>query len=131
MLQDILRKDCLVAFLVKNSNITEAQLDTYIISLVKKEPKLTLKRKIELRDRRVSKGAFLQTLRQAQINLERSLYTIILAEYLEILRSGSIAKLAQIIALLEQVKGKEMTKEETKNLIRQLSHTITALQQYL
>jgi len=125
MLQGILKEDRLVGFLLKNSSFTEAQLDTYIINKTKKAEKKSLNSKIKLRDRKVSKGAFIRTLKQAQRNLKRSIYTVILAEYLEITKEESTAKITQIGSMLRQIKGKELKDEDYNSMIQQISHIIT------
>ncbi|MCP8306197.1 MAG: hypothetical protein H3Z49_03715 [archaeon] len=111
MIESKLKTDPTVRYLLKRSSFTKVQLDTYYIDRTTSGEKVSLKVKIKMRDRKnVSKGAFLHTLRQAQENLQRAIYTLILAEYIGLLEEGSTSKLIQIGSLLKNVK-EEITEE--------------------
>ncbi len=102
MLQDY-RKDSLVSFLVGKCSLTKAQLDTIMLSRIPGK----LDDKVKLRDKKkVSKGSFLRTLRQGQSNIEASLCTILLLQYLGLVGHENIASLSRIGLLISQLQAK-------------------------
>ena len=77
MLEEI-RNNPLANFLLKNSNLTDAQLDTILAS----EIEGNLQFKSGLREKgRVSKGSFARSLVQARDNVKSSVYTFFLLAY--------------------------------------------------
>lgn len=84
----------ILKLLIKNSILTEAQLETLLVDLVLEdqfgshipyEIKATLRRKKGSRAKGVTRGAFNRTLKQARRNLIRCFYTMILLAYLGLL----------------------------------------------
>jgi len=101
MIDSKLKTDLTFNYLLKRSSFTKVQFDTYLID---RTTIGNLQVKIVLRDKKnISKGAFLRTLGQAQKNLQKALYTLILLEYMGLLEEGSISKLIQIGSLLKNV----------------------------
>jgi len=106
MIKSRLEADPILKYLFERSSFTQAQLDTYLIDRTTVNEKAELKGKIAMRDRKnVSKGAFIRTLRQAQSNLKRAVYTLILSEYLGLLEGKSMVKLLQVSNLLKGAEG--------------------------
>ncbi|MCP8310202.1 MAG: hypothetical protein L6N94_01725 [Candidatus Methylarchaceae archaeon HK01M] len=127
MIESKLKTDLIVGYLIKRSAFTKVQLDTYLIDCITSGEKISLKMKIEMRDKtNVSKGAFLRTLKQAQENLQKAIYTLILAEYMGILEEGATIKLIQIGNLLKNRK-KEITKESAFKISRIIESVIDML----
>ena len=106
MIKSRLEADPILKYLFERSSFTQAQLDTYLIDRITANEKVELKDKTAMRDRKkVSKGAFIHTLRQAQGNLKRAVYTLILSEYLGLLEDESMVKLLQVSNLLKGAEG--------------------------
>lgn len=106
MIRPRLESDLILRYLLERSSFTQVQLDTYLIDRIMVNKKVNLREKTAMRDRKnVSKGAFIRTLRQAQVNLKRAVYTLILSEYLGLLEDKSIDRLLQISNLLKNAKG--------------------------
>lgn len=125
MLQEILNNDEIADYLLKRTNFTKPQLDTLLISLIKND-ELDLSMKIDLRDKgRVSKGSFIRTLRQAQRNLEKSLYTIIISEYLSVLDRNNTSNLIRTSEILKEVKEQEIDIEKVQIILEEISSVIS------
>jgi hypothetical protein len=106
MIKSRLDRDPIFKYLLERSSLTQAQLDTYLIDCITTNKKVKLKEKIAMRDRKnVSGGAFIRTLRQAQINLKRTVYTLILFQYLGLLEERAINKLLQVGNILRSAEG--------------------------
>lgn len=125
MLKEIIDKDPIAKFLFEKSIFTYSQLDTYLIYT---RNDTSLKQKIMLRDgKRVSKGSFLRTLKQAQMNLQKSFYTLILAEYLGILESGTTVGLIHVGKALSQISTSAPTFEDIKKVLDTIDVTLNQL----
>jgi len=87
-------KDPVTKMLSENSNLTKPQLETFLISILTDqvtENKIKIEEKAHLRiKRRISRGAFNRTLKQAQKNIISSIYTLLLLGYLGIFDSPSL-----------------------------------------
>jgi hypothetical protein len=108
MLQEI-RKDTLATFLLRKCNITEVQLDTLLAS--KEEGNLDFKRTLREK-RRVSKGAFARTLKQARRNVEASVYTIFLLSYLDLISPAVVNNLVRNSRMLNELKEAKPTSDD-------------------
>jgi hypothetical protein len=104
MINDLLKGDPLLAFLAKNSNLTEVQMDTLLSYFSVKQSEGSLDKMIRIRDKTVTKGSFLHTLDQAQQNLRTSVYSILLLGYVGLLNTESIEGLVRVTALLDNFK---------------------------
>ncbi len=125
MLQEILNNDEIADYLLKRTNFTKPQLDTLLISLIEND-ELNLSMKIDLRDKgRVSKGSFIRTLRQAQRNLEKSLYTIIISEYLSVLDRNNTSNLIRTSEILKEVKEQKIDVEKVQIILEEISSVIS------
>ncbi|MEM3437223.1 MAG: hypothetical protein QXP55_01635 [Nitrososphaerales archaeon] len=128
MLRVKLDKDPMLKFLFERSSLTQAQLDTYLIECVATNKKLKLKEKTTMRDsKNVSGGAFIRTLRQAQINLKRSVYTLILFQYLGLLDDKAMVKLLQVGNILRSAENINLKEKITEiaNIIETIINTLS------
>jgi len=90
-----IKEDSLAKLLMKNSHLTEIQLETFLIDimaedLIEKKMGYEEKSKIRLNKIKISRGAFNRTLKQAKTNIFNSIYTIFLLGYLGILDSPTL-----------------------------------------
>ncbi|MCL4436056.1 MAG: hypothetical protein M1503_08645 [Thaumarchaeota archaeon] len=109
--------------LIKRTVFTESQLDTLLIDKINRQ--LSLDQKRILRDSgKVSKGSFARTLKQAENNFEKSLYTVIILEYFSMLQQNDIMNLLRVGALLNQAKLQKIPEDKVKVIIGTLSVTI-------
>jgi hypothetical protein len=123
VLQKIIREDEVAKKLVKRTVFTESQLDTLLIDKI--NGAISLDQKRILRDvGEVSKGSFVRTLKQAEKNLEKTLYTIIILEYFSMLRENDIVNLLRVGALLNQAKLQKIPDEKIQVIIGSVSVTI-------
>ena len=124
MLQKIIEKDVIMDYLVKRTSLTKPQLDTLLISSV--NIGLGLNNMILLRDKgKVTKGSFIRTLKQANNNIEKSLYTIIILEYLSILEDNNIQNLVKVSRLLKDISNNKTSLDDLIIALGQISHVIT------
>jgi len=87
--------DPIAKALMKNSNLTKAQTETFLIDVLSEkiaDKRIIYEDKAKLRLLRlgVSRGAFNRTLRQARKNVIKSIYTVILLGYLGIFESPKV-----------------------------------------
>ncbi|MCS7116815.1 MAG: hypothetical protein NZ896_05015 [Nitrososphaerales archaeon] len=124
-MKSILDNDPIAKFLFERSALTYSQLDTYLIDSMSD---MRLEEKIMLRDgKRVSKGSFLRTLKQAQMNVRKAFYTLILMEYLKILESGTTSGLIEVGKTLDRVKESSPTFEHIKRVLEVIDVTLNRL----
>lgn len=107
------QSDLVVGFLLKKSNLSEAQLDTVLA--FNHEGNFESKR--ALRRKRVSKGAFARTLKQARRNIECSVCTLLLLAYLEQVPAHKIAQFGRIARMLYEVRKAGPSNEELQRII--------------
>lgn len=134
---EYLKKDPLLAQLVKNSVLTQKQLATYL-SYQTSQYK-TEKPDIYLRlGQAIAKGVFHRTLQQARKNIRRSIVTIILLGYLDITNTSDITyditglfelgskirELKDIMASKENISDKNKPYELLSQVLRRLNNEI-------
>lgn len=119
MLEGI-RKDTIATFLLHKCNLTEVQLDTLLAS--KEEGNLDFKRTLREK-RKVSKGAFERTLKQARYNIESSLYTIFLLSYLDLINQSDVSHLVRNTRMLSELK-------EARPLMADQMKVMDAMEEY-
>ncbi len=113
-----LRRDPIVSFLLRNSSLTETQLDTIMASTIEGN----LAQKAQSREKgKVSKGAFVRTLRQGQGNVEASLYTLMLLVYLGLVKQERFDQFLRTQRLFAQVKELQLDSENISRLIDGMS----------
>lgn len=114
LLIEQIRKDRVASFLLHNSSITEAQLDTILAYEI--EGKLDAK--VSSREKRkLSKGAFVRSLRQGQRNVESSIFTLMLLGYLGFVPAEKFDQLQRTLRLISKVKEVQPDQEDTSRLI--------------
>lgn len=78
-------KDPITILLLKNSNLTDLQFETFVIDVlteVLSEDKISYQEKSFLRNKKVSRGSFSRTLSQSRNNIISSIFTILLIYYI-------------------------------------------------
>jgi hypothetical protein len=115
-----IRNNSFANFLLKNSNLTDAQLDTILAS----ETEGNLQFKSGLREKgRVSKGSFARSLVQARDNVKSSIYTFFLLAYLDLIPEDGIAQLYRTGKMIGELKAAEASDDD-------LQKVITAMEQF-
>jgi len=83
-------KDPISELLLKHSNLTKIQFQTFVIDVLTdkiSDKKLSFKEKTLFRRKNVSRGSFSRSLQQARKNIISSIFTIILFNYIGIFYS--------------------------------------------
>ncbi|MGC8998841.1 MAG: hypothetical protein ACP5JW_05550 [Candidatus Bathyarchaeia archaeon] len=137
-------EDPIVKILAKNSHLTKTQLETLLIDILAeniagKPLKYDEKARLRLTKAKISRGAFNRTLRQAQENVVKAIYTVLLLGYLGIFESTALDQYIEIANKLqeyieahkelpnkteqpeEQVKLLKTLREELENSLKILS----------
>jgi hypothetical protein len=88
--------DPLVQMLLENSHFTKIQMETLLIDMLAEQAygkKVTLSTKARLRSskKNISKGSFSRTLQQSKTNMIKTLCTILLLGYLDVLQTPSLS----------------------------------------
>ncbi|RLI26849.1 MAG: hypothetical protein DRO52_01830 [Candidatus Hecatellales archaeon] len=123
--------DPIAKILLENSHLTETQLEILLIDVITdnlydKQVKMEEKAKLRIK-RKISKGAFNRSLKQAKTNVIRSIYTLILLQYLGLV---SLTTLKKYLQLPEKVKEylealkKAENEEEVAFLRKELRETL-------
>ena len=99
-----INSDPLLKDLLNKSLLTHAQIDTFYIDKLMKNEKLN-KKIISRDDKKVSKSSFIRTLQQAKMNVQKATYTIILADYLELINKDSIEQLIKISKMINSTRN--------------------------
>ena len=137
-------EDPIVNILAKNSHLTKTQLETLLIDVLAeniagKPLKYDEKARLRLTKAKISRGAFNRTLKQAQENIIKSIYTVLLLGYLGVFESTTLDQYIEIANKLQdyieahksmpnkaekiedQIKFLRMLREELENGLRRLS----------
>ncbi|MEM3616742.1 MAG: hypothetical protein QXJ31_02365 [Candidatus Bathyarchaeia archaeon] len=138
-------EDPIVKILTKNSHLTKTQLETLLIdvlaeNILGRTLKYDEKARLRLTKAKISRGAFNRTLKQAQENVIKAIYTILLLGYLGIFESTTLDQYIEIANKLqeyieahkglpriteqpeEQLKFLKMLREELENSLKTLSN---------
>ena len=127
MLKEILINDEIGEFLVEKINLTQTQLDTLLITLLNND-KSNLNKMISQRDnRKVSKGSFIRTLKQAKKNVESSLFTLIILEYFSIIEENQINNLIKIGNTLKNISDNVSVDKDINIILDHVSSTISSV----
>jgi|TARA_B100001964_G_C14146912_1_gene560116 hypothetical protein len=127
MLKEILINDEIGEFLVEKINLTQTQLDTLLITLLN-DDKSNLNKMISQRDnRKVSKGSFIRTLKQAKKNVESSLFTLIILEYFSIIEENQINNLIKIGNTLKNISDNVSVDKDINIILDHVSSTISSV----
>jgi|TARA_B100000315_G_scaffold248129_1_gene277647 hypothetical protein len=127
MLKEVLINDEIGEFLVEKINLTQTQLDTLLITLLNND-KSNLNKMISRRDnRKVSKGSFIRTLKQAKKNVESSLFTLIILEYFSIIEENQINNLIKIGNTLKNISDNVSADKDINIILDHVSSTISSV----
>lgn len=138
-----LMEDPIVKILAKNSHLTRIQLETLLINILAenisgKPLKYEEKAKLRLTKAKISRGAFNRTLKQAEKNVIKSIYTIILLGYLGIFETTALDPFIEVANKLQeyvdthkmgkltdedQLSYLNLLREEIENNLKQLANS--------
>lgn len=122
-----LLEDPVVKILVKNSHLTKVQLETFLINILAeniagKPLKYDEKARLRLTKAKISRGAFNRTLRQAEENVIKAIYTIILLGYLGIFESATLDPYIEISNKLREYveahRNIQLSGEQTEETLK-------------
>ncbi|MEM1565701.1 MAG: hypothetical protein QXG11_00595 [Candidatus Bathyarchaeia archaeon] len=131
-------EDPIVKILAKNSHLTRTQLETLLIDVLAdnisgKKLKYEEKAKLRLTKAKISRGAFNRTLKQAEKNVIKSIYTIILLGYLGIFEGTKLDpyieaanKLQEYIEAYKSIPKDEAYLEEQLKFLKILREELEA-----
>lgn len=137
-------EDPIVKILAKKSHLTKTQLETLLIDILAenisgKPLKYDEKARLRLTRAKISRGSFNRTLRQAEENVIKSIYTVLLLGYLGIFESTTLDPYIETANKLqeyidahkslsetgeqtgEQIKFLKMLREELEISLKRLS----------
>jgi hypothetical protein len=139
--QNIVNKayqDPITALLLKNSNLSGTQFETFIIDMlidIMSEKKVPFDEKILFRRNKVSRGSFSRSLAQARSNVISSIFTIVLLSYVGVFNSRVFdeyqflaEKLQEYISLIDNNESgysKEVMKSIEEELIKGIKELAT------
>jgi hypothetical protein len=139
--QNIINKafqDPITALLLKYSNLTTVQFETFIIDMlidIMSENKVPFDKKILFRKNQVSRGSFSRSLSQSRNNVISSIFTIVLLSYVGVFNARVFdeyqylaEKLQEYISLIENNElkySKEVMKSIEKELISGIKELAT------
>ena len=114
---EIVHRDSIASYLMSKSSLTEVQLDTLLASHIdgKLDDKVILRNK-----RKVSKGSFVRSLRQGQQNIEASLHTLILVQYLGLVDPAIFSQLGRVAELIARVRSTSPDKDSIRRIIESI-----------
>jgi len=100
-----INKDAIARKLMENCNLTNTQLETFLIHILSDQltqNKIKFENKSQIRlKRKISRGSFNRTLKQAQNNIIKSIYTVLLVGYLGIFDSPALSQYIEASNQLE------------------------------
>ena len=126
MSSENMEEDFVYKLLFDRCNLSMVQLETLIIDLSSGGSSLidkTHRRRRPL----LTKGSYLRTLKQAQTNIQRSIYTIILLQYLNLVNEEAPSDLLRIGSMLQQLSGGEISKERIRILIDRIQDIVETI----
>ena len=103
-----LLSDNIVKTLLKESHITQIQLETLYIdilapNILQKQIKFTDKVNLRTKDPKISRGAFIRTLKQSKRNIIKSINTILLLGYMGIFDTPKLQSYIEISNRLHSI----------------------------
>lgn len=128
MIERLIDRDPLGKHLFERSSFTRVQLDTLLADRLGRAEGRKLAERISLRETGpVAKAAFLTSLRQAELNVRQSTYSILLSQYLKLLERGSVESLALIGNLLSQTGTPPLNQEQIAKVIQAVEQVVDTL----
>ena len=131
-LRNLLR-DQVTKLLQANSQLTLAQLETLLADSIAtgEEVKRTRKRFYRPIGARITRGSYNRTLIQAQNNVIRSIYTVLLLGYLGLFDTASLQPFVELADTIEsyvqETKVNKSNRDSTRHLEERLQEFISAL----
>lgn len=125
--------DQVTKLLQANSQLTLAQLETLLADSIAtgEEIKRTRKRFYRPIGARITRGSYNRTLIQAQNNVIRSIYTILLLGYLGLFDTASLQPFVELADTIEnyvhETKVNKNNRDSTRHLEERLQESISAL----
>jgi hypothetical protein len=98
-------QDPITKILLKYSNLTVAQLETFVIDVLTEllnDKKISYNEKTRFRDKKVSRGSFSRTLSQSRRNIISSIFTIILVYYIGIFETSPLEEYEMLADQLKE-----------------------------
>lgn len=120
--------DPVIRKLLEKSHFPTAQLETLLI--YSRAPSINYENQAKMRSRQpVSKGAYVRTLTQAKLNLMRTIYRLILLNYLGVINEEGLQSALSISSTLSKLRkhGVNATIEETEEILRTADMIIGSL----
>ena len=131
-LRNLLR-DQVTKLLQANSQLTLTQLETLLADSIAtgEEIKRTRKRFYRPIGARITRGSYNRTLIQAQNNVIRSIYTVLLLGYLGLFDTASLQPFVELADTIEsyvqETKVNKSNRDSTRHLQERLQESISAL----
>jgi len=119
-------EDPIVKILAKNSHLTKTQLETLLINVLAdnisgKNLKYDEKARLRPTKAKISRGAFNRTLKQAEKNVIKAIYTILLLGYLGIFESTKLDSYIELAnKLQEYIEAHKQTPNNKSHLEEQV-----------
>jgi len=105
MLGKLLQNDKFLSMLLRNSGLTDTQLDTILCYIVIRRLDGKLEQMLVARDGpRITKGSFLRTLKQARENLRKSIYSMLLLSYLGLIDVNFMVSFGKVIENFQELR---------------------------
>ena len=130
MIDELIKNDNLLGFLLTNSNFTKTQIDSLLLAFEYKIEGYSLSEIVKLRDSGpVTKGSYGRSLKQSKRNFSKSLYTLVLAIYLGVLDVNTLNSMIELSNKLKSIKELELPPniiEQVEDLIEEVCDRVTA-----
>jgi len=129
-----LNRDPIFKILLKNSNLTKVQAETFLIDVLAEkisDKKIVYEDKAKLRliKSGVSRGSFNRTLAQARRNIIKSIYTVILLGYLGIFEDSRLNPYIEISNKIKAYSEKYRELWESGKISKEQIRIIRTLQE--
>jgi hypothetical protein len=126
MLKQILGHDRIARGLFERAKLPFAQADSLLVR--KTSPGESYAQQAQKRSiRPVSKGAYVRSLRQGESAIKRTLYRLLLLEYLGLLSPESVKGLVTVGQTLVKVKMEVVDEKGTEDMLRAVDEVTAAL----
>ena len=125
MLIDLIKDDELGIYLINNSNITKVQLDTILCNIYGKNNNISLKKRILFKDNKIIKSSvFIRIKHQGKSNIKKSITTLLLLSYLNILDYGISEKIMEMIKVVINIKSSNIDNKNKKDVINLINKVL-------
>ena len=125
MLIDLIKDDELGIYLINNSNITKVQLDTILCNIYGKNNNKSLKKRILFKDNKIIKSSvFIRIKHQGKSNIKKSITTLLLLSYLNILDYGISEKIMEMIKVVINIKSSNIDNKNKKDVINLINKVL-------